>query len=387
MPESQGNEKNVGQEENSLSKPAFYLKLMAFGKKIDFKMAIKMAVAAVLSLYLSDAFSYFFPHPNNVLAALWCVITAVIVLQASLGGTYKAIWLRFVGVVIGSSIGVLFAFFFGADEVSMGVAILTTIFICSLLKIPDSYRLAALSVVVILLPWKANPSNSPWIYAFFRFADTCIGFVAALLVSHVLWPSRAIIQIRNNMAEQFQLFRQYLDLLFNLNLEGSSDPITVEAKIQESFMHRELILEESKVELFRQTETLNHWMNLIKNQEQIWENLQVLQGISYSTLQKIFDDSLRHHIQYTISVIDFIFNEIARELLAESKHFSIHHIGELQESLNQEIIRFRSTHPFKPHSLEDIEDCFVLFYQLRQILANLKTFVSSFQELKITAKA
>ena len=150
--------------------------LRSLGDRLDFKMAIKLTSVALLGLYLSYKLNSLITHPNYLIANLWSVITAIIVLQTNIGGTYKAIWLRFIGVIIGSLIGAFFAFALGAGADSIGLAIFVTILLCSLLKIPDSYRLSALSVVVIMLPWKAHPESDPWIFASFRFLDTCVDF-------------------------------------------------------------------------------------------------------------------------------------------------------------------------------------------------------------------
>lgn len=61
-----------------------------------------MTIIAILSLYLSYGLSALIEYPDYLLADLWCVMAAVIVLQASIGKNYKAVCLHFIGVLIGS---------------------------------------------------------------------------------------------------------------------------------------------------------------------------------------------------------------------------------------------------------------------------------------------
>ena len=343
--------------------------------RLDIKMAIKMVVVVVLSIYLSNGLILFIQNPGyHLLTNLWCVVTAVIVLQANIGGTYQAIWLRLIGVCIGSAMGALFAFAFGAGMGSLASAIFMTIILCSFLKIQDSYRLSALCVVVIMLPWKANPESSLWGYAFLRFLDTCLGFIAALLVLHLLWPSRALSHMADKMRERFDLCRQFLDALFSEKGVSTEVLKDINEKMKESFNQSQVLLKEARAEFFMQSDELNCWINLMKCQEQLWENLLTLQMISYSLLEETFDESLRRYIQHVLMMIHLIMKEIEAKLQDKQSIINAYSIEDVQEGLTKELIRFRSTHRLQLYHVEIVEDCFVLFYELRQLLANLQKF-------------
>lgn len=224
-----------------------------------------------------------------------------------------------------------------------------------------------------MLPWKAHSEISPWEYAFFRFIDTCLGFVAALVVAHLLWPSRALNNLRVNIADRFHLLRQFFEhLSITQNLQKNQTLENLRILIEQSFNQSQLVLEESKAELLMQSDPLRIWIDLIKYQEQIWESLLTLQSVFQPIFEEMFDEELKRQVDHTMAVINFVLGEMALKLKNEKASLSFDYLQNVQISLNQELIRFRSTHRVQRYDLEVVEDYFVLFYQIRQILLKLQ---------------
>jgi len=347
-----------------------------FIERLDVKMASKLTIAAILSLYLSYAFSYYFKHPDFIIADLWCVMTSIVVLQTTIGGTYKAIWLRFIGILVGSLTGVFFASVWGAETISLGMAVFTTVIVCAIFKIPDSYRLAALSVVVVMLPWKAHPENSPWTYAFFRFIDTCFGFLAAIIVSHIIWPSLALSNIRSRMADRIDLYLEFFSLLLKpQNLEERQQlAIQLYDEIENSPELSQHVLEESRMELMMHSDLFSIWIELIKCQALLWESLRVLENVYSAKLDEVFDDVLRRHVKQIMEAINLALKEISLELKNEKATFNIDNLANMQRTLSQQMLRFRATQRIRNYGLDIVEDYFVFFYELDQILKKLQNF-------------
>ena len=363
----------------------FVKKLKDIFNRIDIKMAIKITITAILSLYLCMGLDSYLKHPEHLTAGLWCVVSSIIVLQANIGGTYKAIWNRFLGVLIGSAMGVFFAYQFGAESETMGLAIFMTIVLCSFLGIQDSYRMASLSVVIIMLPWKMNPTNDPWIYAFFRFLDTCLGFLVAIMVSHMIWPSQALTKMCLNMAEILGLFRQFFEyILIPLESPHKSPKISkgLLKEIDEAFSQSRLVLEESRVELLVRFAPVGIWIDLINCQESLWESFRGLQNVFNSTLEEIFDEGLKQQVKHTVEVIDFALKELSLKLKTGQTSFNFNILNSLQKSINQELVRFRSTHIIKRFNLDAVENYFVFFYQIKEILMSLYQFNQLLDRLK-----
>lgn len=360
---------------------SYYLLGKGFISRLDIKSVIKTVVAALLSLYLSAGLNELFDRPTYLIASLWSMITAVIVLQASVGATYRAMWLRFIGVVIGTLIGAFFAFQLGAGDISIGAAILCSMIICSLLKIPDSYRLTVISVIVIMIPWKMHADQSPWIYAFFRLFDSCLGFASAFLVTHLFWPARAIFLIQANVSDRFNLFSQFFNALFKEKQRDLSYLQNLREEIETSFSQGHIILEESRAEVFNQKESLIGWITIMRDEEQLWENLLILESISYPIIEAVFDDELKLCIDNTFAFIDRAMKAMASKLNHREGDFDFQLIENAQTSLTEELIRYRATHRLQAYSFDVVADSFVFFYQLRKVLIILNKCRSELNNL------
>lgn len=345
--------------------------------QLNIKMAVKVTVGALISLYACVLIERYLRHPDYLAPGLWCVVSTVIVLQANIGGLYKASWIRFVGVLIGSMTGALVAFLFGAGFWALGLAFFTTILLCSFFRVPDSYRMASLSVAIIMIPWKMHSTTDPWIDAFFRFLDTCLGLVVAILVSHILWPSQALTKMRLNMAETFNLFRQFFEQLLippdTLN-KIEKNPQTLSEEIEQAFTKTLITFEDSKVELFMRFSSTEKWFDLINYQNSLWESLHALQNSFNPAIEEVFDEGLRQQVQHIVEVIDFVLKELSIKLKTGKTSFDFDILDRLQNFLHQELIRFRSTRKIKEYSLDIVEDYFVFFYQLKLILKVLYQF-------------
>jgi hypothetical protein len=73
----------------------------------------------------------------------------------------------------------------------MAVTIFATVLICNPINVPSHGRLAAITVIVIMVTSSLDPSLSPGLNALLRFAESCIGTAVAVL-EVVLWPARAV---------------------------------------------------------------------------------------------------------------------------------------------------------------------------------------------------
>jgi uncharacterized membrane protein YccC len=352
-------------------------------QRVNIKMAVKVALTAVLSFYACTTLDQFFHRPSDLVAGLWCVMAAIVVMQNNIGGTYQAVWNRFLGVLVGSFIGAFCAYMIGTEIEVLGLAIGVTVFLCFLLGIPDSYRIAALSVAIILIPWKLHPTGNPWVYAFFRFFDTCLGFFVAIVVSHVIWPSQAITKMRMNMSEIFHLCRDYFEQVFKVNGTNLKKEHTfqkISNQLDEKLTNSRSILEELKMEMRMQFAPLDLWVNLLNCQEKIWENLRSLEGNFNEKFSEILDEELEKQFKEIVEEIDSALKDLSSLVKGEKSDYDYNSLDVLQVALQEQRIRFRSNHSIKKYQLDTVEGFYVVFYTIKQILITLKQFNDYYHE-------
>jgi uncharacterized membrane protein YccC len=67
--------------------------------------------------------------------------------------------------------------------------------ICGAINVPSHGRLAAITVLVVMVTASLSPALNPGLNALLRFAESCIGTAVAVLVV-LLWPQRR--ELRGN---------------------------------------------------------------------------------------------------------------------------------------------------------------------------------------------
>ena len=175
------------------------------------KQAIKTAVAGVISLYITDLF--------RLPQGYWAAITALIVMQSNVGATLNASRTRLAGTAVGAVVGGLFAATFGMNMLGFALAVSIAFFVCDLLRLADSQRLATVTVAIIIL---IGHTSSAWIIALHRFTEVALGILVALVVSLTLWPNHARRTVRQGVASTL--------LTAGRVLSGRDGPVSREMK-------------------------------------------------------------------------------------------------------------------------------------------------------------
>lgn len=345
--------------------------------RVELKTAVKVGVAATISWFVGTGVAKFMDRPDTLVSGVWCVVTSIVVLQAHLGGTYKAAWMRFLGVLIGSILGCLFTSWLGANPAALGLSVGATVIVCTFLNLKDSVRISCLSVAVIMILWGIKPEMHPWQFGVYRFIDSCLGIVVAMFIAHALWPSQAKNKLQANIAKSFGL----LSKLFRMavNLESPSEPQSktsglLESEVLDLIKESKAYLDEAKLELLTGQASLDDWKILLNDLEDILENVMTMKTLPKGKLALILDDSLDNNLNRVIDQSDLMFQELSKKLEpngstkgSEVKENLISAIKGLKEDL----IRFRGTKTTRKFDLGDVEGFFVYFYGVGSITENL----------------
>lgn len=341
----------------------------------EFKQAIKITLAAILSFYLCHALNFLIHHPDNLSNGLWCVVAAIVVLQPYVGGTYKAVINRVLGVLIGSLVGVFFLYFFGGSLTTLAIAIFTTMIISSVLNLKESYRIAGLSVAIVVIPFMMNPEGDPWKFTFFRFLDTCLGILIAVLVSHTIWPSQASVKLRLNIAQILDLLGQLYSSIF-LQKNGDKDTQSkkeedLNVEIKRLLAHSRLILDESKLEKITQSFPLSIWTEIITILDEFIKNSYAIKTVFKDELNNIFDKELHHQVDEVVEGIETSFKYLSARLKDWNGHHQTEDLILISNRLNDQLERFRHTRPTRNYDFAFVERYFVFFYSLKSVLQQL----------------
>ncbi len=160
---------------------------------------LKLAIKTGLAALLTDVLGRWLNLPGSD----WAVVTSMIVMQANLGSSFNASFHRLVGTAVGALTGALFVTFGGTNPVLMGIGTTITILLCALLQVYESFRIATVTLVIVMLVRSADVS--PWHFGLERFVDVGFGILVALAVTIGLWPPRARQDLRQALADTLSI--------------------------------------------------------------------------------------------------------------------------------------------------------------------------------------
>ncbi len=182
----------------------------------ELKHALRVAVAVGVSFAIAQVL--------NLPQGYWAVITAVLVVQTSIGGTLGASRDRLLGTVVGAAVGGLAAFVRAETATGEGAALV----ICTaLLTVPamiyPSLRIAPVTAIIMIV---GSPTHAQSLTAAgFRVAEIAIGSIIGLAVTLLVFPPRALDLVSSRaraiLEDLAKLFRLYAERLEGDETEDS----------------------------------------------------------------------------------------------------------------------------------------------------------------------
>ncbi len=347
---------------------------------VQFQIAIKTALVAILGWTIGNWFSHITERPDKLISGLWCALTAIVVLQTHLGGTYKTSWIRFLGVILGSIIGALSTSLLGSNPLTLGVSIFFIVMLCFILNIKESIRISCLSVTVVMVLWGLQPTISPWTFAFFRSIDSILGILIAVFVAHIIWPFQAKEKLKINMSYILDLIRDLFKLSFytESSLPTEEEYNQIKLNLDDLIQDNILKLEEAKIELWSDQKQFKKYQFLHGRLQHMRKLIITLSKV-YEYAKKIVDEELMKQLRLVLNLLDQGLYQLSQTLLDNPQTLNLSELAENQKKLTEELLRFRSKKVTGKFDLSEVEGFYVFFY-------NLDIFIKTFFKIVETSK-
>jgi uncharacterized membrane protein YccC len=161
------------------------LQNLILARKAQLRFCVRVTTAALLAFALMQFWSL-------PLRGLWAVLTAVVVMQASIGGSLRAT----TEYVVGTCAGAIYASVVGVliPQTTMfemmGALALAVAPLAYLAALSPSFRVAPFTAIIVLL-LSGQFGESPVASAFIRSGEVILGGIVAILVSILVLPERA----------------------------------------------------------------------------------------------------------------------------------------------------------------------------------------------------
>jgi uncharacterized membrane protein YccC len=152
--------------------------------RAELRLGLRITIAGLASFVIAQLL--------GLAQSYWAVITAVIVMQASVGGSLKATLDRFLGSLGGAAWGVVVTLAFPrSDAVSHSLALAVALLPLGLLTaLKPAYRVAPITAVILLLT-PTSQETGPLFSALDRVLEIGLGSIVALGVALFFLPARA----------------------------------------------------------------------------------------------------------------------------------------------------------------------------------------------------
>jgi uncharacterized membrane protein YccC len=150
----------------------------------ELRLAVRVTSAAVLAFALAKLLG--FEH------GYWAVITAIIVMQTSVGGSLKAAVDRLLGTMAGALYGAGIAVLIPhATTTGLATAMAVAILPLALLAaVKPSFKVAPITAFIVLVPL-SGAEAPPLTYALERILEISIGSLVGMATSLLILPARA----------------------------------------------------------------------------------------------------------------------------------------------------------------------------------------------------
>ncbi len=204
----------------------------------ELRLAVRVTAAALLAFALAKLLG--FPH------GYWAVITAIIVMQTSVGGSLKAAVDRLLGTMAGALYGAGIAVAVPhATTVALGVAMAAAIAPLALLAaVQPNFKAAPITAFIVLVPMTGQ-EVAPLTYALDRILEIAIGSVVGVAASLLILPARAHNLLAQTAARVADLNGDLMVALF----EGlTSDAGRPGLRAQHALIRKALVQAESAAE-------------------------------------------------------------------------------------------------------------------------------------------
>jgi uncharacterized membrane protein YccC len=206
----------------------------------EFRLAFRVTIAAAIAFLLARLLQL----PQG----FWAVITAVIVIQGSVGGSLKAALDRFVGTLAGAVTGAAVAIALPhASTATLCLAIMVAVAPLALLAaLKPGFRVAPVTALIMLLP-ASGLAVDPWIAAFDRVLEIAIGDIVGVAVALLVLPARAHANVTKGASRIASLNADLLRVLLDGSLsgEGRTGAPAIHARIRAALKELEAAADEA----------------------------------------------------------------------------------------------------------------------------------------------
>ncbi|MBG0790223.1 MAG: FUSC family protein [Desulfovibrionaceae bacterium] len=174
---------------------------------------------------LASVLAYVVAYLIGIPYGYWAVITTVIVMQVHVADSLRMGVYRFTGTALGAGMGIVMILLLPPTPLYTLIGIFVGTGVCAYMtRYNAKFRMAAITVSIVFLTSLGEEGRIG--FTLFRVAEIGIGVLSAVLVSVLVWPSRAGEKLRARLKKQYDALADSYELILNhfLDRQKMADP-------------------------------------------------------------------------------------------------------------------------------------------------------------------
>lgn len=162
--------------------------VMRAKNKITVLMALEMSCTCSLSYLAGDAIGNRFPVDLESIGTLWCMISAIVVMQATWSESLQQAALRIRGTLLGTVFGIMCFLSLGFTGLAFGMGIMLLVLVCRSSGLEPCLRLALLTMSVIFVGGLGQKNPHPIFISSLRLLESLVGILITLVLRYLTKP-------------------------------------------------------------------------------------------------------------------------------------------------------------------------------------------------------
>ncbi len=159
-----------------------FYKKFSYSWWLSFYLSLEAGATGLLSYIAGILLGTFIESKNIQIGGLWCMISALVVLQSLLQDTKQASFIRIIGSFIGAIIAALICEIFGYGYWQLFLVIFLSIYVVNVFLEEKAARLSSATAGVIVIIGLMHPEQAPWLNSLMRFLESTLGVGIALFM-------------------------------------------------------------------------------------------------------------------------------------------------------------------------------------------------------------
>lgn len=279
---------------------------------------VKTAIAVSLTIFIAQIIKLKSPF--------FAGIAAIIAMQSSVAGSFKAGKSRMLGTVLGAALGLVCSLISPTNPIIIGMGVIVIIHLCNVLEWKKSATIAA--IVFLSITYNQEPGNR-LNYSLYRTLDTFVGIIIATLVNFFILPpnfkDKVHFSCNNILAESLNLIESLIWKNKDINI-GELEHIKNNLKTLEDYYGT--LREEVELNICK-GEDCKHLKNTYDSFKDIYDNLSILSSIDFDpiinrtntqVLEKMYDKKVPHSHRNAMIEMDIVFNYHLKIILEEMEY-------------------------------------------------------------------